>query len=420
MTIGQRIAQRRKEQSLSQEALGERLGVSRQAIYKWESDTALPEIEKLLALSRLFGVTVGWLLGAEEETAEASTDSGELTETQLAMVQEIVDRYLAAQPQPKKRRKWPFVLAGIVLFFAVLNLFEEFDVLRMQNESLQNNISRVERSVDSQINSITSRVEEVLKAQNNLTADYGTEILHSNLKENLIVFSVYAVPKTYSQGMTVQFQASDGSGGNSQVTGEPDSTGQKFSANLACALTDSIDLSVIFISADGTRQTQLLETYSYLYSESLPSLRVEDYGVLMGKTPSEGSSALGSLDLTEVYVTTTPDQLASVSAVNAKLGQAQAASIRVGLFRNKALVAWAEPCDQPASFHGFEGHSFFRLPDQAVSVGPNSVLCFAAVVTDEFGRTVMAPGMEYVLGGDNALTWAEEQKTDANPANWTF
>lgn len=63
MTTGQRIAQKRKELGLSQEALGDRLGVTRQSIYKWESDSALPEIEKLVALSRLFGVSIGWLLG---------------------------------------------------------------------------------------------------------------------------------------------------------------------------------------------------------------------------------------------------------------------------------------------------------------------------------------------------------------------
>ena len=45
MTLGQRIAQKRKELGLSQEGLGEQLGVSRQAIYKWESDASLPEIE---------------------------------------------------------------------------------------------------------------------------------------------------------------------------------------------------------------------------------------------------------------------------------------------------------------------------------------------------------------------------------------
>lgn len=39
MTTGQRIAQKRKELGLSQEALGDRLGVTRQSIYKWESDS---------------------------------------------------------------------------------------------------------------------------------------------------------------------------------------------------------------------------------------------------------------------------------------------------------------------------------------------------------------------------------------------
>ncbi|MDE7220196.1 MAG: helix-turn-helix domain-containing protein, partial [Oscillospiraceae bacterium] len=63
MTIGQRIAQKRKERGLSQEALGEALGVSRQSVYKWDSVSALPDIDKLIALSRMFGVTVGWLLG---------------------------------------------------------------------------------------------------------------------------------------------------------------------------------------------------------------------------------------------------------------------------------------------------------------------------------------------------------------------
>lgn len=41
MTVGQRVAQKRKELGLSQEALGDRLGVSRQSIYKWESGGSL-------------------------------------------------------------------------------------------------------------------------------------------------------------------------------------------------------------------------------------------------------------------------------------------------------------------------------------------------------------------------------------------
>ena len=81
MTIGERIAQKRKELGLSQEALGEQLRVSRQAIYKWEADAALPEIEKLVVLAKLFDVPVGWLLGVEEEAeAEAEAEAIRMVE----------------------------------------------------------------------------------------------------------------------------------------------------------------------------------------------------------------------------------------------------------------------------------------------------------------------------------------------------
>lgn len=66
-TLGQRISQRRRMLSLSQEAFGEKMGVSRQAISKWESDAAVPEVDRLIEMSKLFGVSVGWLLGTECE-----------------------------------------------------------------------------------------------------------------------------------------------------------------------------------------------------------------------------------------------------------------------------------------------------------------------------------------------------------------
>ena len=66
MTLGQRIQELRKGLGLSQEELGERMGVSRQAISKWEGDQTIPELDNLIALSRLFGLTVGQLLGVEQ------------------------------------------------------------------------------------------------------------------------------------------------------------------------------------------------------------------------------------------------------------------------------------------------------------------------------------------------------------------
>ena len=235
MTIGQRVAQKRKELGLSQEALGDTLGVSRQSIYKWESDSALPEIDKLIALSRLFGVSVGWLLGVEEPPqADGAEDpnadagsapaAGELTEAQLRMVEEIVERYTAALPKPKRRR-WLLVLAGVVLVFAIFNLFSELNTLRNQQDSISGSIAQVQNSVDRQIGSISSRVEEILKAQNSLVADYGVEIVSINPAENRVVFSARAVPKTYSEGMTVTFSVDNGTGGVNNAPGTPSSGG---------------------------------------------------------------------------------------------------------------------------------------------------------------------------------------------------
>lgn len=219
MTIGQRIAYKRKELALSQEALGETLGVSRQAIYKWESDAALPEIDKLIALSKLFGVSVGWLLGVEEETASEPekaeslpTPSDELSEAQLKMVKEIVEQYLAAQPKPKPRRKWPWVLAGFIIWIAVFSLIDRLDQIEQQYHRVQMTVSQVQDSVNSQMNGISTRVEEILKSQNAMTAEYGTEISSADLAKNQIRFSAYAVPKTYVDGMEVKFSVDNHTG----------------------------------------------------------------------------------------------------------------------------------------------------------------------------------------------------------------
>ena len=62
MNTAQRLQQLRKEKGMSQEELAQRLGVSRQAVSKWESGLAMPEAEKIVAASEEFGVTTDWIL----------------------------------------------------------------------------------------------------------------------------------------------------------------------------------------------------------------------------------------------------------------------------------------------------------------------------------------------------------------------
>lgn len=61
MKLGQKIAELRKKSGLSQEALAEKMNVSRQAVSKWESNQSIPDIEKIVDLSELFGVTTDYL-----------------------------------------------------------------------------------------------------------------------------------------------------------------------------------------------------------------------------------------------------------------------------------------------------------------------------------------------------------------------
>lgn len=70
MKLHEKIFNQRKLKGLSQEALAEKLGVSRQAVSKWETGEALPEITKLKALSEVFGVTTDYLLNDSEDVYE--------------------------------------------------------------------------------------------------------------------------------------------------------------------------------------------------------------------------------------------------------------------------------------------------------------------------------------------------------------
>ena len=65
--LSEKLYKLRKNSGLSQEQLAEKLNVSRQAISKWESGTAVPESEKLVTISNYFGVSVDYLLKDEEE-----------------------------------------------------------------------------------------------------------------------------------------------------------------------------------------------------------------------------------------------------------------------------------------------------------------------------------------------------------------
>jgi len=73
--MGARLAQARRGQNLTQEQLAEQLGVTRQAVSRWESDTAYPETDKIVRMAALFGVSCDYLLGVGDEPGTGTPPS---------------------------------------------------------------------------------------------------------------------------------------------------------------------------------------------------------------------------------------------------------------------------------------------------------------------------------------------------------
>lgn len=66
MTLGEKLKEARKQAGLSQEQLSEKLGISRSAVAKWETDNGIPDVDNLKVLSKLLNVSIDYLLDDEE------------------------------------------------------------------------------------------------------------------------------------------------------------------------------------------------------------------------------------------------------------------------------------------------------------------------------------------------------------------
>lgn len=91
MILADKIIMLRKKNGWSQEDLAEKMGVSRQSISKWESTGSIPDLNKILELAKIFGVTTDYLLKDDVESIDYS-DEDELAVKTVTM--ETADRYM--------------------------------------------------------------------------------------------------------------------------------------------------------------------------------------------------------------------------------------------------------------------------------------------------------------------------------------
>lgn len=85
MILADKITKLRKKNGWSQEELADKMNVSRQAVYKWEAAQTTPDLEKILQLGALFGVTTDYLLKDEIEDEEFTADSSEVAAKKISL-----------------------------------------------------------------------------------------------------------------------------------------------------------------------------------------------------------------------------------------------------------------------------------------------------------------------------------------------
>lgn len=85
MNLSEKILALRKSRGMSQEELAEKLDVSRQSVSKWETGQAMPELDKIVAISRLFDITTDYLL-KESEVEELAFKADMLEKRQEQML----------------------------------------------------------------------------------------------------------------------------------------------------------------------------------------------------------------------------------------------------------------------------------------------------------------------------------------------
>ncbi len=123
MTLGERIAYYRGKMGLSQGELAEKLGVSRQAVSKWETDAGLPDLDRLIALSGLYNITLDELVkGAAPSPAPADG-------AQAAAFPPEESPEAAEKPASSGQKMVGYILLGVGLLCAVLALFLNWALL---------------------------------------------------------------------------------------------------------------------------------------------------------------------------------------------------------------------------------------------------------------------------------------------------
>ena len=270
MKLSDKLAELRRGSNLSQEELAEKLGVSRQAVSKWESGTAQPELQKLVELSNLYNVSVDELLSLEH-TQEKESDVAEAFGPVKAP-EKLTPRAFA------HRYKRPLLLAALLLALLLALCIHESRRIRSlsrQVEELRGQIVSVQQSLAGQIAGIGSSVEDILQREASLVSQYEYSVTDVDLEAQECALSFSILPKSIPENLRLTLIVTDEDEGTDEQQSQSvvltQDSFNTFRGSVAVPLSDRLSVSACFESG-GETQVQQLDTIYGLQNRYSPQM----------------------------------------------------------------------------------------------------------------------------------------------------
>ena len=271
MTLGQNIQTARKAKGISQEALAEKICVSRQALGKWEKDTALPGVDNLQALAKELGVSVDALLGS----AAPNTAAPAVT---LNALRDLLDAR-DAEARRRRRGAWLAAAAAAAVLLAVggsmaARLQTRLDGLAGQYGYLSSELSRT----NSDLSARMQELQNAVRQGESTVLDWDWRPLASLQDDGTMPVEVFVKPRTEQQGAAVTLCVTNGSD-TALYAMQRGQDGVYTARELVFALGQDYALSVQWTNPDGTTVNENLDTVHFTREMVEPEiLMVQTHG----------------------------------------------------------------------------------------------------------------------------------------------
>lgn len=281
MELYEKLYELRRASGMSQEELAEKLGVSRQAVSKWESGATQPELSKLIELSKLYSVSVDELLSLEHAKPEQdAAESPVQSNAEKAPAEKLSFRDFCIQHKKIIGCAAVAAVALAALIAVGAHYNNRINTLSTQVNDLRSQLYNVQNNLSNQIAGISNNVSDILARESSLISQYSYEVKSVNLKKQECTLAFSLLPKTISENTIVNIGVIDRSSSSPLSSVGPsvynvpltqDGFGY-LRGDIALALSDELGVNVNFMT-NGETQSQELDTISNLKSQYQPQLK---------------------------------------------------------------------------------------------------------------------------------------------------